>query len=145
MRRLLAAVSLISVCGLLAAGVGSAAREETVLQCENGQTVTVLTATTGGEADAFGVGQIVGGGGHLIPTGFSGSLVDVDKPELGELFSFSQLKGNGNANRNQATVSCSFGDSGLAADFFGPDPLPEGVDPTDVVAFTFTVSVIWKT
>jgi hypothetical protein len=107
--------------------------------------VTVLAATTGGDADAFGVGQIVGGGGHLIPTGFTGTLTDVTQPELGDLFSFSVIKGNGNANRNQPTVSCSFGDQGTAADFFGDEPLPPGVAPTDIVRFTFTVTVVWKT
>jgi hypothetical protein len=73
--------------------------------------VTSRTATALRVPFRWSAAQIVAGGpGHLIPTEFTGSLYD---ETLGQtLFTFDQVKGGGNANRNQSAVTCTHSKSG---------------------------------
>ena len=90
----------------------------------------------------WGVGQVVAGGtGHLVPTAFSGSLVDNAVNQT--LFTFDQVKGGGNANHNQPTITCTQSETGVLGDFLNPgDTLPPGTSPTDSVTFTLTVIAV---
>jgi hypothetical protein len=139
MRRIFSITVLTAVLAMVAAGVGSAARTQQELVC-NGQTLTFTVTTVDNEHGvAWGVGTL-SGGTHLIPTSFSGSLIDLTTGET--LFSFAQSKGNGHAMRNATTISCTETDpAATAADFGLP---PELAAPTDIVQFSLSVTAVWK-
>jgi hypothetical protein len=104
MRRILVATATVALVALVAAEVGTAGREQQALMCGGESLTLTVTTTTNDRSDAWGVGTI-SGGTHLIPTSFSGALVDPTTDA--QLFSFSQAKGNGNGQNNHATITCT--------------------------------------
>jgi hypothetical protein len=140
-----AAVTIAAGAGLAGlAGPAHAAQSTVPVACNNGEQLTVRVNTNhSSEHGGWGVGQIVAGGtGHLVPTAFSGSLVDNRINQT--LFTFAQAKGGGHANHNQPTVKCTTSDdTGTLGDFLNPgDMLPPGTSLTDSVTFTLTVIAV---
>ena len=91
---------------------------------------------------SWSAAQIVSGGtGHLVPTEFTGSLYD---ETLGQtLLTFDQVKGGGNANHNQPTLTCPHSESGKLGEPLGPgETLPPGTSAEDDVTLTLTVTAI---
>ena len=147
MTRLMAAAALAAGllgAGLVAAAPASAAQETQVLDC-GGTQITVRTPTqNSSEHGGWSVGQVVSGGtGHLIPTSFGFSAFDVTQGV--SLFSGTQYKGGGNANANQAQITCTQTTTGVLADLLGPgEEPPPGVALTDTVTLTLTVTAVPK-
>ena len=139
-----AAVTIAAGAGLAGlAGPAHAAQSTLPISCNNGEQLTVRVNTNhSSEHGGWGVGQIVAGGtGHLVPTAFSGSLVDNAINQT--LFTFAQAKGGGNANHNQPTVTCTASQTGVLGDFLGPrDTPPPGTSVTDPVTFNITVIAV---
>jgi hypothetical protein len=139
-----AAVTIAAGAGLAGlAGPAHAAQSTIPVTCPNGEQLTVRVNTNhSSEHGGWGVGQIVAGGtGHLVPTAFSGSLVDNAINQT--LFTFDQAKGGGNANHNQPTVTCTQSETGVLGDFLNPgDTPPPGTSLTDSVTFTLTVTAV---
>ena len=139
-----AAVTIAAGAGLAGlAGPAHAAQSTLPISCNNGEQLTVRVNTNNSsEHGGWGVGQIVAGGtGHLVPTAFSGSLVDNAINQT--LFTFAQAKGGGNANHNQPTVTCMASQTGVLGDFLGPrDTPPPGTSVTDPVTFNITVIAV---
>jgi hypothetical protein len=109
----------------------------------DGQQLTVRVNTNHSSAHGgWGVGQVVAGGtGHLVPTAFSGALVDNAINQT--LFTFAQAKGGGNANHNQQTITCTQSETGVLGDFLNPgDTPPPGTSVSDPVTFTLTVTAV---
>jgi hypothetical protein len=134
------AIALAGFAGSAAAsGPGGQGRDIIELTCGS----ETLTVSVPPAEDSNGVGQIVGHKGHGIPITFEFSVFDVTTNTL--LFSEAGAVGGGHAHPNQATTSCTavvF--EATAADFFGPDPLPPGVAPTDIIRASIAVDVILK-
>jgi hypothetical protein len=134
------AVALAALAGSATAS-GPAPPGKDILRISCG-TDTFTIAVPKGE-NAFGAAQIVGHNGHLIPVSLEFSVVDVTTHTL--LDSGSTAVGHGQAHPNQDTTRCTvvlF--EGTAADFFGSDPLPPGVAPTDVIRAGLSVVAIAK-
>jgi hypothetical protein len=90
-----------------------------------------------------GAGQVVGGKGHGIGVAFTVTFTDVTTDTV--VGSESSAPGGGHAHPNQATTTCSgviF--SAPASVFFGEDPLPPGVAPTDTIEVSIVGEVIIK-
>jgi hypothetical protein len=134
------AVALAVLAGSAAAsGPGATGKEILQISCGSD---TFTIAVPRGE-NAFGAAQIVGQKGHLIPVRLVFSIVDVTTDTL--LDSGSTAVGGGQAHPNQTATRCTvvlF--DGTAADFFGPDPLPPGVAPTDMIRASLSVDAIAK-
>jgi len=137
MRRYLAAATLAAAVTLVAAATGTAARTQDTLICGSTQIPVTVTSTTNDNSVAWGVGTI-GGGDHFIPTSFSGTGVDMTTGKT--LFSFFQAKGGGNGQHNQDQMSCSTAPETATAGELG---IP-GVDPGDVIQFSFSATVVHK-
>ena len=132
----------IGVCGVVAAESASAAQQLQQVSCD-GQTYTIRTNTnnSSGNGGQSSVQIVSGGSGHLTPTSFSGALVDDSTQQT--LFSFQQVKGNGNANHNQASVACTVVQHSTLGDFWDPsEPLPAGTSLDDPVTFTIDVTAV---
>ena len=128
------------------AGQAGAAQQTLPLTCDGQQQLTVRVNTSNsGPNGGWSVGQIVDGGtGHLIPTKFSSTIVDIrDSNNPQPLFTFEQVKGGGNANRNQPEVTCTTSQSGALGEFIEPGiPLPPGITVSDPATFTITVTAV---
>jgi hypothetical protein len=139
-----AAVTIAAGAGLAGlAGPAHAAQSTLPITCPNGEQLTVRVNTNhSSEHGGWGVGQVVAGGtGHLVPTEISGSLVDNTVDQT--LFTSDQVKGGGNANHNQPTVTCMASQTGVFGDFLGPrDTPPPGTMVTDSVTFNITVTAV---
>ena len=139
-----AAVTIAAGAGLAGlAGPAHAAQSTMPLTCAGQQLTVRVNTNHSSEHGGWGVGQIVAGGtGHLVPTAFSGSLVDNAINQT--LFTFDQAKGGGNANHNQPTITCTTSDdTGTLGDFLNPgDTLPPGTSLTDSVTFNITVTAV---
>lgn len=138
-------MSLIGACALatgtlVLASPAHAAQSVMQISCE-GTTINVR-ANNNNSSDMGGwsTAKITDFKGHLIPTDFSGQLVDDNTDAV--LFSFDQVKGGGNANHQQGQISCMTTQSGTAGEFFGSDPLPDGVSADDPVTFTIAISAV---
>ncbi len=84
---------------------------------------------------------VSGAGGTLIPVSFTFSAYDVTTGT--DLFSFTQVKGGGNANQQQMTYHCYQTMTGTLADLMEPgDEVPPGADPTDMVTATFSAEAV---
>ena len=138
MRRVLA-LACVAAGALVATGVSSAAREQQVLTCTGGLgTITVtVTTTTNDHSVAWGVGT-VSSSLHGIPVSFSGTATDLTTGTV--LESFVQAKGQGNGMHNQPTVTCT---GPPETDTAGDLGIP-GVDPGDVIQFTFSAQVVLR-
>ena len=138
-----AAVIIAAGAGLAGlAGPAHAAQSTMSLTCAGQQLTVRVNTNHSSEHGGWGVGQIVAGGtGHLVPTAFSGSLVDDAINQT--LFTFAQAKGGGNANHNQPTVTCRQSETGVLGDFLNPgDTPPPGTAVSDPVTFTLTVIAV---
>lgn len=116
------------------------------LTCD-GQLVTILTnGNRSSENGGWSVGRVVGDG-HLIPTSFTFSLVDLATGDA--VWSGQQLKGGGHANPQGDLVTCSQTEPAgatLGQVLGGPDTppgivLPPGTE-NDPAGFEFTVTAI---
>jgi hypothetical protein len=147
MRRLLVGSAVAAMTlgvGVTLASPASAATSTQQIDC-GATTLTIRTPDNhSSDNGGWSVGQIVsGGGGHLIPTSFTFSAYDVTTGT--PLFTGTQTKGAGNANHNQSTITCSQTMTGALSDLLGPgETPPPGVDPTDTVTSTFTVTAVQK-
>jgi hypothetical protein len=140
-----AALAIAAGAGLAGlAGPAHAAQSTMPLTCDGQQLTVRVNTNHSSEHGGWGVGQVVAGGtGHLVPTAFSGSLVD-NAPNVNRtLFTFAQAKGGGNANHNQPAVTCTQSETGVLGDFLNPgDTPPPGTSLTDPVTFTLTVTAV---
>lgn len=140
-----------SIAGMLAGAAGAvllaapahAAQSTQTIYC-GGTSYTIRTNNNNSsDMGGWGVGQVVGSPGtHGIPTSFSGIAVITDTDQV--LGQFSSVKGQGNANQNQAQTTCQQSFSGSAADVFGPGQTPPGLDPNTPVTMTITITVVLK-
>lgn len=133
--------TMLALSGLVA-GPTLAAQQPQPLQCDGHQITVRVNQNNGGENGGWSAGVLIdGGSGVLVPTSFSGSLYDETTGQ--EVFSFEQLKGNGNGNHNQQTISCSDTTVATLGDFLEPgDELPPGTSVDDVVDFTIGVTAV---
>jgi hypothetical protein len=136
LRRIFFATVAVAITAMAAAGTSSAARDTETFMCGGQELTFTVTTVKNDQGVAWGVGTI-SGGSHLIPTSFSGTFTDVTTNTV--LFAFSQMKGNGNALKNQTQITCTQSESGTAADLGVPD-----VAPTDMLEFNFTVTAVVK-
>lgn len=128
----------------LAAAPALAAPQLQPLQCD-GQTLTIRTPTSNsGDSGGWSAGIVVEGGtGHLIPTSFDFSAYDTTAGL--PLFAGDQVKGLGQGNHNQPTVTCTQVETATLADFTGPgDELPPGTSLTDTVQLTLVATAVTK-
>jgi len=137
MRRFSVAVAAVALLALVAAGVGTAGREQMVLMCDGYPLTVTVTSTTADPSVAWGDAKI-SGGLHLIPVSFAGTFTD--KSQGIELFSFSAAKGSGSGMHNQATITCTSTETGTAADLGGVPGIPD----TDTVESDFTAVAVVK-
>jgi hypothetical protein len=144
MRRIIVvslAAAALGAWGGTAAASGPAAPGKDILEITCGNSTFTIAVPRG--EDAFGAAQVVGQKGHGIPVSLVFSVFDITTNT--PLVSESTAVGQGNAHPNQPTTSCTvvfF--EGTAADFFGSEPLPPGVAPTDIIRASLTVAVILK-
>jgi hypothetical protein len=120
---------------------GPAAPGKDILEITCGNSTFTIAVPRG--EDAFGAAQVVGEKGHAIPVTLVFSVVDVTTNT--PLETGTTMVGHGNAHPNQPTTSCTvvfF--EGTAADFFGSEPLPPGVAPTDIIRASLAVVLIPK-
>jgi hypothetical protein len=137
MRRLFVLLAVAAVA-LVAAGVGSAGREQQTLDCTGLGTITVtVTTTTNDNSVAWGVGT-VSSSLHGIPVSFSGTVTDLTTNTV--LDTFFQAKGHGNGMHNETTVTCTSPPEIVTA---GEAGIP-GVDPTHMIEFAFSAEVVLK-
>ena len=124
----------------LAASPAMAAPQTQPLNCAGHQLTVRIGENHSGDHGGWGAGVIVeGGSGVLVPTSFSGSAYDVTADQA--MFSFSQDKGNGNANHNLQTVTCWDVETMPLSAFVQPgDQLPPWASLDDTVTFTLTVT-----
>ncbi len=136
-----AATAALAILAGSAAASGPAAPGKEILQITCGANTFTISVQRGENSN--GAGQIVGQKGHGIPVSFEFSVFDVTTNTL--VFSDTEAVGGGHAHPNQTTTTCSFPIfEGTAADFFGTEPLPPGVAPSDTISATGSVQVILK-
>jgi hypothetical protein len=139
----LAAITITVGAGIVGLAGRADAKQDTLpLTCDGQQFTVRVNSSNSSPNGGWSVGQIVDGGtGHGIPTKISGTVVDIDHPET--QFTFEQLKGGGNANHNQPTVTCATSLSGALGDFIDPGtPLPPGISVSDPAMFIITVTAV---
>jgi hypothetical protein len=133
-----------TIGGLAMTAPAQAAQSTQELNC--GSLGTLLLRTNNNNSSDMGgwsTAQLASGKGHLIPTSFTFTAYDETTQQ--QLFTFTQPKGNGNANHNQQTVQCSFSQTGTLADLLDPgEQPPPGVSLTDIVTATFTATAVPK-
>ena len=135
------AAAALATWGKTAAASGPAAPGKQILELTCGSDTFTISIQRG--ENSGGAAQIVGRNGHFIGVSFDFTLLDVTTNTV--LDTESSAVGGGHAHPNQATRSCSvvfF--EGTAADFFGPEPLPPGVAPTDIIRADVVVGAIPK-
>ncbi|MDT4912636.1 MAG: hypothetical protein QOC66_1764 [Pseudonocardiales bacterium] len=141
-----AAVAGLALVGgaAVAAAPASAAQTMQPLRCDGQQLTVRVNDNHSSDHGGWGAAIVVSGGsGHLIPTSFSGSLYDVTTETT--IFTFSQVKGGGHANRHQPTVTCADSETLTLGEFAEPgDTLPPGTSTDDVVVFTISVTAVHK-
>lgn len=131
---------------LLVAGPAHAAESIDTLDCGSYGSLVIRTHdNNSSDHGGWSTGQVVGGtaGQHLIPVVFHFQAEIVNGPSLGD---FTEVKGNGHADNQQQTVTCTETFGGTVADFFAPDPVPAELSAfTDSpVSATFTVTAVPK-
>jgi hypothetical protein len=145
-----AAVLAFSAIAVMAVFAGSAAAtkptEEAThgkrieqFQCEGLGTVTVSASHS---EKSNGVGQIVGERGHGIPVTFATVITDVSTGTV--LVDEANGVGSGHGHPNQQTTTCTGTFEAAAAQFFGEEELPEGVEPADLIRAVVEIGVIVK-
>jgi hypothetical protein len=136
-KKILTALAAVSAAALLAAGAGTAApRQPMTLDCDGIGPIGILVPPAHGAALSWGTAQIVGGG-HSIAVQFEFSEYDTTAQAM--LFDSGPIaKGDGNANPNQPTTSCSLTQTATLADF------QQAGDPTPTAPFALTDTVIFR-
>jgi hypothetical protein len=141
-----AVVALIPCSGAFASGPGNGSgngsgnngRQQSTIDCSNGQSYTVAVPQGG---NSNGAGQIVDEMGHGIPVTGTFTVFDT----TADVVLFEGPIGHGNGHSNQTTIECT-GQSftGSVADLGPPPPggWPAGVLPSDSVVGTFDVFVV---
>jgi len=126
------------------AAPAEAAQSTMPITCAGQQLLVRTNTDNSSDHGGWGAAIVVdGGSGHLIPTSFSGVLVDDTTGTT--VFSFDQSKGNGNGNHGQSTVSCTSVQQDTLGDFAGPgEELPPGTSASDQVTFTINVTAVVK-
>jgi len=140
---LLAAASVTTFAlGGSVAGPALAAQQPQPLQCGGHQITVRVNENNSKDHGGWGAAVLIdGGSGVLVPTSFTGSLYDETVGQ--EIFSFEQLKGGGNANHNQQTISCSDTTVGTLGSFLEPgDEVPPGMSADDVVEMSISVTAV---
>ena len=128
--------------GGLVAGPALAAQQPQPLQCEGHQITVRVNENNSKEHGGWGAAIMIDGGtGVIDPTSFNGSMYDETAGQ--EVFSFEQMKGNGNGNHNQLTISCSDTTVATLADYLEPgNEVPPGMSVDDVVDFSLSVTAV---
>ncbi len=136
------AVTLAAGAGVAVLAVPAHAAQTTETVTCDGQDITVRVNINKSPSGGWGAAQIVSGGtGHLVPTSFSGSLYDETTGQT--LFTFNQVKADGNANHNQPTITCTQSETGTLGDSLEPgDTPPPGTSASDEVTFNLTVTAV---
>lgn len=140
----IAAATSAAVAALVVAGAPTAlaAQSDQALTCDGVQLSVRTPDQNSNEHGGFSVGQVVmGGRGHLIPTSFTVGAYD-DTQGFWIFGPNASVKGGGNANHTQQTITCTQDETATAADLGGE--LPPGVDATDMVTFHLTVTAVPK-
>ena len=131
--------------GVSTAQAAQGGLQEQALSCDNGQVLTVMT-NVNNSSDMGGweaVKVVSGGSGRLIPTAFEFSAYD-DTIQT-SIFDGTEVKGGGNAQHNQTTVTCSDSEHALLGDLLQPgDEIPPGASLTDQITFTITATAVWQ-
>lgn len=124
------------------AGPAQAAQSSLPLTCGGSQYIVSTNNNNSSQNGGWSAAQVAGGG-HFIPTMFVFSAQDVTQNFT--VFSDTSVKGQGNANQNQPTTTCTavFGE-GTWAELSGGEPLPPGVNPTDMILASITVTAVPK-
>ena len=131
---------------LIAAGPAHAAQSTQQLKCGN-DVLTVRTNNDNSSQNGGWDAAHVIGDGHLIPTSFSGVANDIEPGFSGTnpVLTFTSVKGGTNANHNQQQVTCTTSFTDTFADFApGYSPPPAGVNPSDTILVTITVTAVPK-
>ena len=139
-----ASVAVAAAPALLSATPAAAAQSTQTLTCDGQQLTIRANDDNSSDNGGWSTAQIVsGGGGHLTPTSFSGVVTDTTINQV--IFQFSSTKGQGHANHNQESVTCTQVETGSLADFLEPgDTPPPGTSLTDQVSFTLTATAVRK-
>ena len=139
-------LALVAGTGLTVSGLGAtpalAAQQPQPLDCAGHQITVRVNQNNSKENGGWNAAIITdGGSGVLDPTSFSGSAYD---EALGqEIFSFAEVKGNGNANHTQDTVTCTDTTTMPLEYFLEPgDEVPPGASLDDPVDFSITVTAV---
>jgi hypothetical protein len=128
----------------LTAVPANAAQSTQTITCQ-GQELTIRSNSNNSKQNGGweSVQILSGGSGHLTPTSFSGAATDTTVNQV--IFQFSSTKGNGNANHNKQTVTCTQVEVGTLGDFLDPgEQPPPGTSVTDQVVFNFTATAVHK-
>jgi hypothetical protein len=136
-----ASVSTLALGGLVASPA-LAAQQPQPLQCDGHQITVRVNQNNSQDHGGWGAAVLIdGGSGVLVPTSFNGSFYDETAGQ--EIFSFEQVKGDGNANHNQQTISCSDTTVGTLGSFLEPgDEVPPGMSADDVVEMSISVTAV---
>ena len=122
---------------------GPAAPGKTVINLVCDELGPVSVSVPPSQQDNNGAGQLLGEPGHGIPVAFTTTVTDVTTNQVLDVS--SSAVGGGHGHTNQATLTCSgvvF--SAPASVFFGGQPLPSGVSPTDTIEVSISGEVIPK-
>lgn len=140
---LLAAVCVPGLAlGGLVASPALAAQTPQTLQCDGHQVTVATNTNNSSDHGGWSAATIISGGsGVLVPTAFSGSFYD--ETTSTQLFSFTQVKGYGNGNHNQPTITCVQTTTSTLGEAIDPgEELPPGTSADDVVTMTITVTAV---
>jgi hypothetical protein len=137
---------LVGAAGALLIGstTAQAAPSNQQLNC-GGQQLTIRTSdNNSSDMGGWSAAKIVSGGsGTLIPTTFDFSAYDDTAQQA--IFNGVSVKGAGNANHNQQTVTCTQIETTTLGDLLQPgDQLPAGASLDDAVTVTLTVTAVWQ-
>jgi hypothetical protein len=129
---------------LLAAAPAQAAPSVQALTCDGQQLLIRTNNNNSSDMGGWSAAQVVSGGsGTLIPTTFEFSAYDVTVGQT--IFQGEQIKGGGNANHNQATVTCTQSETDTLGDLLEPgEQPPPGTSVDDEVTITLTATAVWQ-
>jgi hypothetical protein len=141
-----ALVALTGTAGalLIGAATAQAAQSAQPITCDGQQLMIRTNDNHSSEMGGWSAAQVVSGGsGTLIPTTFTFGAYDDTTQQ--QLFVGEALKGAGNANHNQQTVTCTQVQTDTLANLMEPgDQLPPGASLDDQVTVTFAVTAVWQ-
>jgi hypothetical protein len=129
---------------LIGASTAQAAPSTQQLTCDGQQVTLRMNDNNSSEMGGWSAAQVVSGGsGTLIPTMFDFSAYDETLHQ--SIFDGASVKGAGNANQTQSTVTCTQTQTASLGDLLDPgDPLPPGTSLDDQVTVTLTATAVWQ-